>query len=263
MTIDFFSKREKKEQSDTLKNLKQDWENLAQIDPLYSILSVPEKKFNKWELKEFFLTGEKEINKILDIASHLDYDKKNESALDFGCGVGRLTKALSSHFETCYGLDISDTMIKNAKSYHKDLPNCKFLVNDKDNLKIFADDFFDFIYTNIVLQHIPDSILIKSYISEFVRVLKIGGILIFQLPHYMPSKFKNMKYTKFSKLRDEGQNPKDLYENQNIHPIIMNYVPENEIQELLIKQKAKILKIVKEVRGKNQQVESRTYYITK
>jgi ubiquinone/menaquinone biosynthesis C-methylase UbiE len=253
----------KENPSDTLKNLKQNWEDLAQIDPLFAVYSIPEKKFGKWGLEEFFLTGEQNFKRIMEITSKLDYDKKNDCALDFGCGVGRFTRPLAFRFKTYYGVDISDTMIKKAKSYHKDLSNCNFLVNDKENLECFPDNFFDFIFSNLVLQHIPDQSLIRSYILEFIRVLKKGGILIFQLLNYIHLVTKNMKYPKFSKLRDKGHDPKDLYEKQNMTPIIMNYIPENEISEFLIENNAKILLINKEIKGKNQDMESRTYFVTK
>jgi SAM-dependent methyltransferase len=49
---------------------------------------------------------------------------------------------------------------------------------------LFHDDFFDFIYTNIVLQHMRPEYS-KAYLKEFLRVLSPGGLLVFQLPTEM------------------------------------------------------------------------------
>lgn len=37
------------------------------------------------------------------------------SALDFGCGVGRLMRALSGYFTHCPGVDISERMVREAR----------------------------------------------------------------------------------------------------------------------------------------------------
>ena len=38
------------------------------------------------------------------------------SALDFGCGIGRLSQALAEHFDQVYGVDISPKMIELARA---------------------------------------------------------------------------------------------------------------------------------------------------
>jgi SAM-dependent methyltransferase len=102
-------------------------------------------------------------------------------ALDSGCGLGRLTQPMSRHFKRTYGVDISPTMIAEASRINRFGNSCKYILNKSADLHIFRDDKFDFIYTKIVLQHIPPEIT-KSYIVEFLRVLKPGGVLLFQLP---------------------------------------------------------------------------------
>jgi SAM-dependent methyltransferase len=54
-------------------------------------------------------------------------------------------------------------------------------VNASDDLAIFPNDHFDFIYTNITLQHIEPRYS-ERYMEEFCRVLARQGVLIFQLP---------------------------------------------------------------------------------
>ena len=44
----------------------------------------------------------------------------------------------------------------------------------------------DFIYSRIVLQHVNSRYAVRSYLSEFARVLAPGGLLVFQLPSHIP-----------------------------------------------------------------------------
>ena len=90
-----------------------DLHTLAQLQAaLWAILSYSDRKFGAWDREEFFRTGEVEIEELMARAEELGRPVGRASALDFGCGVGRLTRALSAHFESCLGLDISETMVK-------------------------------------------------------------------------------------------------------------------------------------------------------
>jgi SAM-dependent methyltransferase len=167
---------------DPLNQLKRNWEGFAQTDPLWAICTDPQKKNNRWSREELFETGREEMDIVLDCVQSLGLELDWESpALDFGCGVGRLTRAMASRFVECWGVDISPTMIRLAEEYNRDLPHCHFLVNEHDRLKKFQEGQFGFIYTSIVLQHIPEKYA-KSYVGELIRVLKPGGVLVFQIP---------------------------------------------------------------------------------
>ena len=73
---------------------KQQWEELAHLDPLWSILSQPDRQHGAWEITEFFHSGEEWIDGVMEGISPLGHPRQRERALDFGCGVGRLTRAL-------------------------------------------------------------------------------------------------------------------------------------------------------------------------
>lgn len=45
-----------------------------------------------------------------------------------------------------------------------------FVVNRSDDLSQFDDSSFDFVYSNIVLQHVSNE-LQRAYLAEFCRVL--------------------------------------------------------------------------------------------
>lgn len=162
-------------------DLKRSWEQFGKEDPLWAILTDDTKKGNRWDPDEFFKTGKINVSWIMRRQDELGIVAKKEHALDFGCGVGRLTQALCDHYEMVTGVDISSSMIELAQRYNRFRGRCTYLVNQKPDLSQFQDCSFDAIYSFIVLQHM-ESRYSRNYIKEFMRILKPGGVLVFQMP---------------------------------------------------------------------------------
>jgi SAM-dependent methyltransferase len=160
------------------------WERHAQHDPLWAILSDPTRKGRKWDLEGFFATGAREISLVLYQLDRLHPGLPRGSALDFGCGIGRLTQALATYFEQAAGVDISPTMIRLAGKLNRYPDRVGYVVNSREDLRVFGDHAFDFIYSDIVLQHLEPPLALR-YLAEFFRVLRIGGALVFQLPSHL------------------------------------------------------------------------------
>jgi len=242
---------------------RQDWEELAEMDPCWAILADSRYRLGKWDVSDFFRTGDAEIQRLLDVAGRLGYPRQRERALDFGCGVGRLTRAVARDFAQCIGVDISEQMITQAREMNHDVPNAKFLVNDADHLRIFPDDHFDLVFTALVLQHIPGEARIKSYVAEFVRTLRPSGLLVFQLPSYMPPRIRLQPRRRlYVLLRALGVNPRYLHERWNLHPMRMSAIPEGEMRSFLGAIGAQVLQVEADSGG-GPRVQSRTYYATK
>ena len=72
---------------------RRDWDELAELDPYWAICTTPGKRFGGWDTDEFFATGEREIGAVLAEAEPLGVPGARGEALDFGCGLGRLTRA--------------------------------------------------------------------------------------------------------------------------------------------------------------------------
>jgi len=162
---------------------RQQWEALGADDPYWAVLTDPSKKDGGWNKVDFFQTGIDEIESLLKKTSHLGIQLRFELALDYGCGVGRLSRALSTSFRRVLGVDISDAMLSEARSANAGFDNIQFLRNDGGSLPFVADGTIDLVYSNIALQHSPrknQRILIK----EFCRILRPGGALIFQTPSH-------------------------------------------------------------------------------
>jgi ubiquinone/menaquinone biosynthesis C-methylase UbiE len=164
-----------------LEDIKRNWERLGQTDPLWAILGEPEKKGGLWQVNEFFATGTTEIRSLMQWLSSLGVSIGHRRALDFGCGVGRLTQALAEYFDEVDGVDIAPSMIQLAEKYNLIGKRCRFHLNDTENLKMFSDNEFDLIYSTLTLLHIPPRYY-DSYLREFLRVLSPSGLLIFDLP---------------------------------------------------------------------------------
>jgi ubiquinone/menaquinone biosynthesis C-methylase UbiE len=161
----------------TLKKLQENWDGLAKLNPTWAILT----ERPDWDIEEFFHTGEVCISKFINHIKSSGYNINYSKALDFGCGIGRLTQALSKHFSNVIGIDISPTMIDLANKYNKYEKKCLYMVNIDNSLNQFKDNSFDFIISYITLQHMQPKYAIK-YILEFLRVLTPGGMLVFQMP---------------------------------------------------------------------------------
>ncbi len=159
------------------------WEAFAKQDPLWAILTDSDKSNRRWNTEDFFASGRKEISAVLHylVSTGLPFRSENSIALDFGCGVGRLTQALAAHYRCVHGVDISETMIKEAERLNKFQASCFYHLNNSPDLALFASKTFDFVYTSIVLQHIPVR-YIPRYLREIFRVLQPGGVAIFQIP---------------------------------------------------------------------------------
>jgi len=156
------------------------WEENAEKDPLWVVCSDATKRGGRWNEAEFFQTGANEIGVVLEHLRGLGLSPAVEGAvLDFGCGVGRLTQALASQFREAVGVDISSTMIEQAKKYNRFAGRCLYLCNTSDALP-FESDKYDFVYSSIALQHIEPPHA-RKYIREFLRVLKPSGRMVIQL----------------------------------------------------------------------------------
>lgn len=159
----------------------QQWENLGNHDPYWAVLSDPTKKGGRWDKAEFFASGRREIEQVVSNLTRLRVPLRLGLALDFGCGVGRLSRALSEHFEKVIAVDISESMIKEARAQNRGFPNIEFIHNVVPGLKLIPSNTIDLIYSNIVLQHMPAERQLL-FIGEFCRVLRPDGIAVFQTP---------------------------------------------------------------------------------
>jgi SAM-dependent methyltransferase len=174
-----------------LSALRRHWNEFGRSDPLWAILTAPDKKGNRWAVDEFLQTGREEIASLIAYLDSRGLATRRGRALDFGCGAGRLTYALAGYFQHVIGVDIAPSMIEVARRLHGDASRVvsagagraqvEFRVNSSTRLESVESGSVDLVYTRLVLQHIAPR-YVREYLAEFVRVLRPGGVLVFQLP---------------------------------------------------------------------------------
>ena len=243
-----------------------DWNELAELDPYWAILTAPGTRFGAWDSEAFFATGAREIDGVMHHAAQLGHPQSRARALDFGCGLGRLTRPLAGHFDECVGVDISEGMVEQARRLNADVPGASFVVNAAGDLRCFDDQSFDLVYSVIVLQHVPDRDAITSYIAEFCRVLRPGGLALFQLPSHIPKVFRlQWRRRLYLSLRRLGMSAAFLYNRLRLMPIAMSSLSEDDVAALVTSRGARVLEVqtVGASGLLNAGLKNSTYYITR
>lgn len=164
----------------SLEQIRATYEALGRDDPLWAILTDDRYRGGKMSPEDFFATGRAEIAEVMDDLARHGVTPGRSAAVDFGCGVGRLTQALCDHFETAIGVDISQAMIDGAVRWNQHAARCRYVVNTTPTLETIADSSVDFVYSNISLQHSPPRYQ-AGYLREFIRILRPKGIAVFQV----------------------------------------------------------------------------------
>ncbi|SES39855.1 Methyltransferase domain-containing protein [Pedococcus cremeus] len=162
-----------------LERTRADWTALGAQDPLWAVLVTPEGRHDGWDPTAFLATGRDEVSAVLGRIAALGLRPGTGSALDFGCGAGRLTQALRDHVERAVGIDFSEPMLERARSLDVD-GRCEFVHSERPDLSVFGDATFDIAYSSLVLQHIPTAAA-RGYLAEMVRVVRPGGVVAVQV----------------------------------------------------------------------------------
>ena len=95
------------------------WEWFGKNQPYSAVLveaKYKNEQLNDEARKDFFSTGKAYVDFVLrTISEHFDTNFTRKRALDFGCGVGRLTIPLSAACQRVVGVDASPSMLEEAK----------------------------------------------------------------------------------------------------------------------------------------------------
>jgi ubiquinone/menaquinone biosynthesis C-methylase UbiE len=164
----------------SLGRLRRQWEAHGRRNALAAILT-PSVDRPEWDEKRFLQTGMHQVASLMHEADRLIPHRRRRHALDFGCGIGRLTVALADHYDEVVGVDIATSMVAQARERNPAPTRIRYQHNPNPDLQTFPSGCFDLVCSWIVLQHMPPP-LIRAYIAELVRVVATGGLLVFQLP---------------------------------------------------------------------------------
>jgi ubiquinone/menaquinone biosynthesis C-methylase UbiE len=103
-----------------------------------------------------------------------NYSSREKSALEIGCGGGRITGSGVKLFKHVYAADLSEEMLRKSRQAVAST-NVSFHKLDGFTLNDFADGTIDYVYSHDVFVQLS-SIQVYPYLREIKRVLKTGGI---------------------------------------------------------------------------------------
>jgi ubiquinone/menaquinone biosynthesis C-methylase UbiE len=158
-----------------LDRMRSDWDGRALEDAYYYVAFGRKHQAED----EFFATAADTVRAIEAEVKRLDPAVAPEvrRALEIGCGPGRLMRPLARNFGEIHGVDVSEEMIRMAAAKLERVPNAHVQVNSGADLSAFSAEYFDFVYSYAVFQHIPSREVVLQYLTEARRVLKNGGVL--------------------------------------------------------------------------------------
>ena len=123
----------------------------------------------------FFASGKTDYDHyVTPFLKKMSFDPRAKTALEIGCGIGRIARWMSQDFGQYVGVDVSPEMIHKASSYN--LPRAQFQAVSGGDLAGIPSDSVDFVWSFAVFQHVPDKQAIFNYFKEAARVLHPGGI---------------------------------------------------------------------------------------
>jgi SAM-dependent methyltransferase len=163
----------------SFEEVRRDWTRLGEEDPLWAVHVAPDKRGGKWDVDQFLELGRADVGIARDWLTRLALPAEWKRVLDFGCGAGRLSQALAEHADEVVGVDVSEPMLATARKLDRSSGKCRFVHNDRPDLRQFEDSQFDLVYSELVLQHLPADV-IDGYLAEFMRVLNSGGVAVLQ-----------------------------------------------------------------------------------
>ena len=117
----------------------QAWEDWGDVDPLFAILTEPQYRHGGGDVDQFLKGGEGAVAELLLETEQLGIGKGRGTALDFGCGVGRLTGGLANAFDEALGVDVAPSMLTKARELHAARTNVTFAVNQANDLRWLPD----------------------------------------------------------------------------------------------------------------------------
>jgi len=162
------------------------WEEWGRRDPYFGVITDP--RFRQSEIddrikREFFQSGESHAHGVLTtIRRHVNPGFAPRTVLDFGCGVGRLLIPFAKVVDEVVGLDVSPSMLQEARRNCDEhgLHNVRLLDSD-DSLSTLTGSF-DLIHSCIVFQHIPAE-RGRAIFSRLLQHLRPGGVCAVQLTY--------------------------------------------------------------------------------
>jgi SAM-dependent methyltransferase len=169
------------------------WQKMGREDPYWSVLTSPDFRAGVFEQhqEQFWASGATEVSRLKAWLKRNgiawlrdDYDVYNcACCLEYGCGVGRVTRHLADEFEEVLACDISESHLKVACDMLQSSPWVNTIQLDSPD-RLRSLPIFDLLFSVIVLQHNPPP-LISHILNVLLGKLNLGGVAYFQVPTFI------------------------------------------------------------------------------
>lgn len=165
--------------SEVLQQMRADWNQRAREDARYYVAFGRRGQQDE----EFFASAGDVVRLLEDELKRLPHNLPPQArrGLEVGCGPGRLMRPMNRNFGELHGVDVSDEMIRLAEARFSGASGMHLHATNGSDLAPLGSDYFDFVYSYAVFQHIPSREVVLGYFDEIRRVLKAGGIARLQL----------------------------------------------------------------------------------
>ena len=227
------------------------WDELGRTEPHWSVLSEEDyRQANLGESQErFYQSGQDDVARLVATLERNGIQPDSvRSCLEYGCGIGRVTRWLAPRFDRLHAFDISPSHLAQAEAYlaGQEIAEVRFgrIAGIADLERLPA---VDLIYCNIVLQHNPPPV-IALILEAFLAALKPGGVAYFQVPTYhIAYRFDLEAY---------------LADGARAREVEMHYLPQARIFEILRRGGGALLEVIEDPWiGLNQQAVSNTFLV--
>lgn len=133
------------------------------------------KEYDELVENKDYLRGELLNEAVLNLWG----DLKEKKIIDAGCGQGYFSSLLADKGAVVTGVDSSKNLIGIAKEKYGSKAET-FLVHDLKKEVPFKDESFDGVLCNMAFMDFEP---IEFTVEEFFRILKLGGEMVFSIPH--------------------------------------------------------------------------------
>jgi ubiquinone/menaquinone biosynthesis C-methylase UbiE len=157
--------------------MRRDWDERARRDAFLYIASWRKD----WDEASFFASGEQDyIRLVHPTLQKLQFDPTSKTMAELGCGAGRMTRSFAQRFKSVSAVDISAEMQSRARGYLRPFSNIRWVLSNGETLSAIESASVDFVFSYLVLQHMPTKEVVFSSIREMMRILRPGGAFLFQ-----------------------------------------------------------------------------------
>lgn len=179
------------------------WRRAGEAEPYWAVLSQPKYETAAIDAEgkaAFYAEGEQDISFAHStIVKHFGQFTANH-ALDFGCGVGRLTAPMARLADYVTGVDVAPGMRKLANEHF-----ARMQITNANAVDTIPGDDLDWINSYIVFQHIRPELGVQILRTLLGR-LNVGGAISLHFSIYRDRLAMHRAFEGLSHGRFDGQN---------------------------------------------------------